>query len=108
MPRFTVPVRGRGRVSVAAFGIADAEHLVQKEIRRAWPDARIDVLGVTRTADPRIVEELSVEYLVSGALEVEAVSDEKAASPAFRQARRLLSDTRYRLTEWSRITPPAS
>lgn len=108
MPRFTVPLRGRGRVSVAAFGIADAEHLVQKEVRRAWPDATVDVLGVARTAEPRIVEELTVDYLVSGTVEVEAASDETAAGPAFRQARRRLAGTRYRHTEWSRVTPPAS
>ena len=108
MPRFTVAVRGRGRASVAAFGIADAEHLVQKEIGRAWPDARVEVLGVSRTAEPRIVEELTVDYRVSGTIEVEAESDEKAAGPAFRQARRLLTDTRYRQTEWSRVTPPSS
>lgn len=108
MPAFSVEIRGRGRATVAAFGLADAEHLVQKEISRAWPAARVAVSGVSRVGPGRIVEELEVDYVISGALELEAPSHEEATGAAFRRARQMLSHTRYRMTAWERITPPGS
>lgn len=108
MPFFAVGVRGRGRATVAAYGLADAEHLVQKEIARAWPAARVAVSGVTRTGPGRIVEELAVDYVVSAVVEVDAASQEEATGAAFRRARQLLSDTRYHMTAWERLTPPGS
>lgn len=108
MPAFAVAVRGRGRATVAAYGLADAEHLVQKEIARAWPDARVAIAGVSRVGEGRIVEELGVDYVLTAMVEVEADSQDDATGAAFRRARQLLSDTRYRLTAWERLTPPAS
>lgn len=108
MPAYAVPVRGRGRATVAAFGVADAEHLVEKEIGRAIPGSAVTITTVARPEDRRLVEEFTVEYHVSAVFEVEAESHEKAAGAAFRRARHLLSGTRYHLTEWSRVSPPAS
>lgn len=108
MPSFAVRVRGRGRATVAAYGFADAEHLVQKEIGRAWPEARVAVTAVTRVGENRIVEELAVDYVIAAEVLVEADSTETATGAAFRRARHLLSDTRYRMTAWERLTPPGS
>src|SRR5690606_25145945 len=59
--RLSVPLRGTGRVEVAAYGVADAEHLVQTELERLWPGARVRVPEVRRTGEePRIVEEFEV------------------------------------------------
>lgn len=96
-----VRVRGRGRVEVAAYGLADAEHLVEKELARCWPGARVSVLDVAR-ADPagRIVEEFTVSYLVRGELRVDVATADEVRAAAFRAARELLAGSRYRRTEW--------
>lgn len=108
MSTYALPIRGEGRVSVPAYGIADAEHLVEKEISRALPGARVAVLEARRETRDRIVEEFSVEYRIDATLEVEAEDPEKAKGAAFRRARALLSDTRYHLTRWDELTPPGS
>lgn len=108
MPAFSIEVRGRGRAIVAAYGLADAEHLVQKEIARAWPEARVTIVGVSRVGRSRIVEDLEVQYVITAAVEIEEDTHEKATGAAFRRARQMLSDTRYRMTAWERLTPPAS
>ncbi|HET7321069.1 MAG TPA: hypothetical protein VFI96_01120 [Longimicrobiaceae bacterium] len=97
-------VRGRGRVEVAGYGVADAEHLVEKELGTLWPEARIAVLDVART-DPesRIVEEFAVSFTVEGVLRVEGETEEDAARAAFRQARQKLAGSRYERVEWGRV-----
>lgn len=89
-------LRGTGRARVAAYGVADAEHLVEKEIARAWPDARVLVTGVERGAgDARIVEEFTVSYRITATLPADT------SRAAFQQARALLAGTRYERTEWT-------
>jgi hypothetical protein len=108
VPEFAVQLRGKGRVNVAAYGVADAEHLVEKEITRAVPAARVSVVEVRREGEPRIVEEFGIEYLIRTEIHVSAADPATAKGAAFRHARRLLSGTRYRLTEWEAVTPPGS
>lgn len=103
-----MPLRGTGRVTVAAYGIADAEHLVEKEISRALPAGRVSVVEVRREGERRIVEEFGIEYLVRTEIHVSAADPEAARGAAFRHARRLLSGTRYRMTEWEAVSPPGS
>src|SRR5690606_27968125 len=100
--RFTVRVRGRGRVRIAAYGVADAEHLVEKELRRLWPEARARIEEIARAeaAGPRIVEEFDVSYRLEGLHEVAAPNPEDAPAAAFRHLRGLLASSRYRKTEW--------
>lgn len=95
-----VRLRGTGRVEVAAYGLADAEHLVEKEIGRAWPEARVEIRDVTRTGVGRIAEELSVLYRVEAVMEVEAGTREAATREALREARRRLEGTRYARIAW--------
>ena len=105
--RFRVRLRGRGKVEVAAYGIADAEHLVEKELRRLWPDARVTVARIDRSGAPRIVEEFAVRYLLEGTLEVEADSAAEAPAVGFRRMREVVAQSRYRRAEWEAVDASA-
>ncbi len=96
-----LPLTGRGRVIVAAYGLADAEHLVEKEISRLWPEARTRIMAVERVGEgERIAEEFLITYEVRGSMRVEAASPDLARREAFRRARERFSRTRYWRTEW--------
>lgn len=101
--RVRVRVRGRGRVQIAAFGIADAEHQVEKELHRLWPAAQVRIGDISRAETGRIVEEFAVGYLLEGALEITASNPEEAPRAAFRQLRAMLAEGRYRRTEWEAV-----
>lgn len=104
----TVRVRGRGRVRIAAYGVADAEHLVEKELTRLWPAASVRIERISRAGDPRIVEEFDVAYLLEGEQEVEAPTPAEAPASAFRHLRALLAGSRYGKTEWEERAPQGS
>ncbi len=82
--------------------MADAEHLVEKEIAALWPGARVRILEVRRPAGAaeRIAEELTVEYRVSGTLDVKAPDVKAARAEGFRQARARFATSRYRRVRW--------
>jgi hypothetical protein len=102
-----VRVRGRGRVRLPAYGLADAEHRVEKELSRLWPGTLVQVLDVSRgEGGVRIVEEFTVTYRLENTLRVEAGSPESARTAAFRAARALLADSRYARTEWESPNRP--
>lgn len=91
---------------MAAYGLGDAEHLVEKEIARRWPGARVQVVDVGRPDDAsRIVEELTVSFRLDATVEVEAESAQAAPATAFRQARGLLAGSRYHRTAWEAAGP---
>lgn len=99
--RYTVRAEGRGRAELPAYGLADAEHQVEKEIVRVFPGARVDVAEVLRTeAAGRIVEEFRVRYRVVVSVEVEADSPDAARREALRELRGALEGTRHRRIEW--------
>ncbi|HET8655142.1 MAG TPA: hypothetical protein VFL93_06480 [Longimicrobiaceae bacterium] len=103
----TVRVRGRGRVEVAAYGLADAEHLVEKELGRLWPEARVWVTEVARAGGAaRIVEEFTVSYGLEADVAVPAESPDEAPGAAFRHARSLVAGSRYARTEWATARGP--
>lgn len=94
-------VAGAGSVEVAAYGIADAEHRVEKEIHKLLPSARVAIAAVERPADSsRIVEDFSVTFRLRLTVAVEAEDAEAAASAAFRATRESLAGTRYDRTRW--------
>ena len=96
-----IAVRGAGRVELAAYGLADAEHQVEKEVRALWPDASVDVLDVARADErSRIVEESRVRYRVRGALPVDADSAEDARKAALRQLRERFAGSRFERIAW--------
>lgn len=95
---------GSGSVEIAAYGMADAEHLVEKEIAGLWPGVHVRILEVRRPAGAaeRIAEEFTVEYRVSGALAVEAPDMNTARTEGFRQARARFAISRYRRIQWEK------
>jgi hypothetical protein len=101
-----VEVRGTGLVEVAALGPSDAEHLVEKELARLWPEARATILEISRP-DPRplLVQEYRVAYRLDAALDIDApdVAGARAAAPA--TARAHLASSRYTRTEWRVLRP---
>lgn len=110
MSAFRVRVRGRGRAEVAAYGLADAEHQVEKEIARAWPGVRVAVEGVERRdGEGRIVETFTVRFAAEGWVEAKGEDADAARGAAFRAARERLRGTRYRGMVWeATATQPAA
>jgi hypothetical protein len=98
---YEVAVKGGGRVELAAYGIADAEHQAEKEIRAAWPDARVSIVEVSRS-DPeqRIVEEFAIRYRVSGVVSVNADGADEARRLALRSLRDRFGGTRFGRIVW--------
>ena len=96
-----VGIRGAGRVTLPAYGLADAEHQVEKEVRALWPEARVDVLDVAR-ADPagRIVEEFALRYRVHGTVAVGAETPEEARRTALRVLRERFTGSRFERITW--------
>lgn len=99
-------MKGGGRVELAAYGVADAEHQVEKELRAAWPGARVDVLEVARTSpEPRIVEEFAVRYRVRGTVAVEVEREEDGRRAALRLLNERLASTRFARIAWEAGSP---
>lgn len=99
--KYVVRLRGSGSRELAAYGISDAEHQVEKEILRLWPDARVRVREVRRIgAEERIAEEFRVEYRMEGCVQVDAADGDDARREAFRQARARFEGSRYWTISW--------
>jgi hypothetical protein len=99
--RYTVRAEGRGRAELPAYGLADAEHQVEKEVVRALPGARVEVAEVQRTEEAgRIVEEFRVGYRVLVSVAVDADSVDGARREALRELRAALEGTRHRRIQW--------
>jgi hypothetical protein len=104
VPRFKIGVEGRGTVVLPAFGLGDAEHRVEKEIRKRLPDARVSIHSVERPpGSSRIVEEFSVSYSLRLRLPVDAADGDAAVPVAFRAVRDALTGTRYERTRWEKV-----
>ncbi|MDR0787487.1 MAG: hypothetical protein LBG44_06430 [Gemmatimonadota bacterium] len=98
---FEVTLVGTGSVEIAAFGIADAEASVEKEIRALLPGAAIRVHEVRRALPaPRIVETFEVSYSLRHRLSLEEPSEEVARRTAFRMGRVALEGSRFGRTVW--------
>ena len=99
--RHAVVVRGTGRVELPAYGLADAEHQVEKEIRALWPDATVDVLDVARADEAsRIVEEFRVRYRVRAVVPADADTPAEARKTALRVLRERFAGSRYERVAW--------
>jgi hypothetical protein len=97
----TIAVRGAGRVELPAYGLADAEHQVEKELRALWPSASVDVLDVARTdGRSRIVEEFLVRYRVRTAVSVQADTPADARKSALRMLRDRFTGSRFERVAW--------
>jgi len=92
---------GRGRTTVAAYGLADAEDRIEKEIRTRWAECSVQVPEIRRNAGmPRIADEFEVEYRVIGEVEVDADSIAAARRDAFRVARARFENSPYWRIAW--------
>jgi hypothetical protein len=106
--RHTIALRGAGRVELAAYGLADAEHQVEKELRALLPDAAVDVLDVARADErSRIVEEFRVRYRVRAAVPVDADSADDARKAALRLLRERFAGSRFERIAWE-VEPAVS
>lgn len=94
-------VRGSGRVELPAYGLADAEHQVEKEVLALWPEAAVQVLDVGR-ANPvgNIVEEFRITYRVRGVVGVVAPSEDEARKSALRALRDRFTGSRFERIAW--------
>jgi hypothetical protein len=89
-----IALRGTGRVEVAAYGLADAEHQVEKELRALWPAGKVEVLDISRAGGSgRIVEEFTVRFRIRGRQPVEGGPE--AAVEAVRSVRARFTGTRF-------------
>jgi hypothetical protein len=102
-----VTVRGAGRVELAGYGVADAEHRVEKELAALWPEGRVEVAEVARTGTGRIVEEFAVAYRVHGEVPVDAASATEAARLALRSLRERFAGSRFERVAWEVVDPGA-
>jgi hypothetical protein len=101
MAEWRVTVRGAGRVALPAYGMADAEHQVEKELEEAWPGCAAEVLEVARTEDRvRIVEEFAVRYRVRGTVTHIADTEAEARTAVLRALRARFAGTRYAGVAW--------
>jgi len=100
---FEVTLHGTGSAEIAAYGIADAEATVEKEIRSLLPGVTVRIHEVRRAMPhPRIVETFEVSYAVRYRLSVEEPGEDAARRAAFRAGRRSLEGSRFRKTVWER------
>jgi len=104
-----ISVRGSGRVELAAYGLADAEHQVEKELRALWPQAAVDVTDVGRAdASARIVEEFRVSYRVRGVVPTVADTEADARKAALRALRDRFAGSRFERITWEVVPAPAA
>ena len=90
-------------MEIAAYGSADAEARVEKELLRALPSARIDVRAIRRTdEETRIVESFQIDYLLRTEALSEGEDEESARRAAFAAARSALQGTRFQRISWER------
>jgi hypothetical protein len=99
-----VVLHGSGTAEIAAYGVADAEASIAKELTATLPGALVDVREVRRTEpQPRIVEIFVVQYKVKLPVEVATdLKEEDARRQAFRSGRAALKGTRFERTAWER------
>lgn len=103
-PAFDVVIHGTGTVEVAAYGVADAEATVEKELRKLLPGAAVRISEVRRgDPHPRIVEAFEVSYSVRIEMEIVGERNEDAARRrAFMAGRAAVEGSRFGRTTWER------
>ena len=111
--RFRARVRGQGTVEVPGYGVADAEHRLEKEIAALDPTATVQIREIRRVdSEARIVETFALSFAIRMELDVEEEEEGEARRKAFAAARDILKGSRYERVAWDKadLTPrgPAS
>jgi hypothetical protein len=84
-----------------AYGLADAERQVEKELQALWPDARVRVSEVTRAGEAAtIVEEFAITYQLRGSVQAVAEEQAEARRDALRGLRARFEGTRFSRVRW--------
>ena len=90
-------------MEVPAYGLADAEAQVEKELRDALPEATVEILDIRRVdGGRRIVETFLVSYRVrlEREREVEGPGEATAIRECLRQVRVATHGTRFHRIAW--------
>lgn len=99
-------VHGRGSVEIPGYGVADAEHRMEKELSSLLPGAIVHVQQIRRTdPQPRIVEAYLIDYGVVVELEVEPNEEGKTDRAAYAAARERVRGSRFERMEWVKAVP---
>ena len=101
----SVRITGRGAVELPGYGVADAEHQLEKELAAALPTAKLRVDQIRRLdAAPRIVEEFQIRFTLTATVEVDLAEDgdDKRARAAFAAGRAALEGTRFGKIAWEK------
>lgn len=100
-PRVPVRVHGRGAVEIPGYGLADAEHRLEKELKSLLPGGTVQVQQIRRTdPEPRIVESYLISFSVVTDLEVEPSDEGKVERAAYAAARERVRSSRFERVEW--------
>jgi hypothetical protein len=96
-----VEVMGSGRVLLPAYGLADAERQVEKELQVLWPEARVRVSEVARaSATAAIVEEFAVSYHLRGTVRADSEDAAESRRQALRELRARFEASRFSRVRW--------
>lgn len=96
-----VRVHGRGAVEIPGYGLADAEHRLEKELKTILSGGIVQVQQIRRTdPEPRIVESYLISFSVVIELEVEPVEEGKVERAAYGAARERVRSSRFERVEW--------
>lgn len=99
----SVRVSGRGAVELPGYGVADAEHRLEKELAAALPTATLRIEEIRRRDPaPRIVEEYEIRFRLTATFEVEETDEEKRVRAAFAAGREALRGTRFEKVAWEK------
>ncbi len=89
-------------MELPAFGLADAEHRVEKEVAAICPGcaARVVEVGRSDVGGGRIVEEFMAAYRLHCTVALDADSGADARTRALRDLRARFTGTRFERVSW--------
>jgi hypothetical protein len=101
---YLATLHGTGSVEIPAFGVADAEARLEKELHRAAPDAIIRIDEIRRAENtPRIVETFAVTFRLVLAIQLDIDDAGSAERAAFAAVRARLRGTRFARVAWEKV-----
>jgi hypothetical protein len=100
---YSATLHGTGFVEIPAYGVADAEARLEKELHRAAPNATIRIDEIRRPEDTtRIVETFAITFRLVLTIEIDVDDPRSAERAAFASGRAVLRGTRFERVAWDR------